>query len=94
MTEAPDERSAASPGLTERERRMLEFERSWWSYAGGRDAAVREQFGLTPADYHRALNALIDRPEALDHDPLLVRRLRRMRATRRDRRSRGIARSD
>lgn len=70
------------PTLTERERRILEFERSWWSYDGGRDAAVRDEFGLSPAEYHRALGALIDHPGALDHDPLLVKRLRRQRAAR------------
>ena len=79
--------TAATAGLGDRERRMLEFERSWWSLDGGRDEEIPRRFALSPADYHRALNDLIDRPEALAHDPLLVRRLRRLRAARRSRRS-------
>ena len=34
-----------------------------------------------------SLNALIDRPEALDADPMLVKRLRRQRSTRQQARS-------
>ncbi|MDQ1687428.1 MAG: hypothetical protein QOK42_403, partial [Frankiaceae bacterium] len=32
--------------------------------------------------YYQVLNALIDRPEALEFDPMLVKRLRRMRSAR------------
>nr|MBA2477365.1 DUF3263 domain-containing protein [Sporichthyaceae bacterium] len=32
--------------------------------------------------YYQVLNALIDRPEALAYDPMLIKRLRRLRATR------------
>jgi hypothetical protein len=83
-----------SSGLSDREQRMLVFERTWWSYDGGRDAAIREQFDVSPADYHRALGELIDRPEAADFDPLLVRRLRRRRTVRtRERSARRLERS-
>jgi hypothetical protein len=68
--------------LTERDRAMLAFERQWWKYAGGKEQAVREQFGLSPTRYYQVLNALIDRPEALAHDAMLVQRLRRQRQTR------------
>ena len=37
--------------------------------------------------YYQVLNALIDRPDALESDPMLVKRLRRMRATRQRARS-------
>jgi hypothetical protein len=70
-------------GLTDRERRVLELERCWWKYAGTKDEAVRDHVGMKLADYHQFLNALLDRPEALEHDPLLVKRLRRRRAARR-----------
>ena len=73
--------------LTETERQMLELERSWWKYAGAKETAVREQFDMSATRYYQVLNALIDRPEALEHDPLLVRRLRRLRATRQRQRS-------
>ena len=70
-------------GLTDRERRVLELERCWWKYAATKDEAVRDHAGMKLADYHQFLNALLDRPDALEHDPLLVKRLRRRRAARR-----------
>ena len=77
----------AAEGLTERDAAMLDFERQWWKYAGAKEQAVREQFDMSSTRYYQVLNALIDRPEALAHDPLLVRRLRRLRATRQRQRS-------
>ncbi|PPK97418.1 uncharacterized protein DUF3263 [Kineococcus xinjiangensis] len=74
-------------GLSARDARILEFERQWWKYAGAKDQAVREMFDLTPTRYYQLLNALIDTPEALAHDPMLVKRLRRMRSTRQRARS-------
>ncbi len=79
----PDEQ----PGLSDRDREILEFERQWWKYAGAKETAVREQFDMSATRYYQVLNALIDRPEALVVDPLLVRRLRRLRAARQRQRS-------
>jgi hypothetical protein len=77
-----------SPGeLTEREREILAFERQWWRYAGAKEQAVRDLFDLSATRYYQVLNALIDRPEALTHDPMLVKRLRRLRTTRQRQRS-------
>ena len=73
--------------LSETEREILAFERQWWKYAGAKESAVREKFEMSSTRYYQVLNALIDRPEALEHDPLLVRRLRRLRATRQRQRS-------
>jgi hypothetical protein len=73
--------------LVTRQADVLTFERSWWSHAGGKDDAIRDRFGVTAADYYRALTAIIDAPDALEYDPLLVRRLRRQRITRRRERS-------
>ena len=72
----------AGPSLGERDREILEFERQWWKYAGAKETAIRESFDMSATRYYQVLNALIDRPEALVEDPLLVRRLRRMRAAR------------
>jgi hypothetical protein len=47
---------------------------------------VRARFGLSPARYYQLLNRLIDRPEALEYDPMLVQRLRRLRESRRRKR--------
>ncbi|GAB3991631.1 DUF3263 domain-containing protein [Nocardioides marmoraquaticus] len=77
----------APSGLGERDAAMLDFERQWWKYAGAKEQAVREHFSMSSTRYYQVLNALIDRPEALEHDPLLVRRLRRLRATRQRQRS-------
>ena len=78
-----------APGgeLTAREREILAFERQWWKYAGAKEHAVRELFDMSGTRYYQLLNALIDRPEALAHDPMLVKRLRRMRQTRQRARS-------
>ena len=61
---------------------MLAFERQWWRRAGAKETAIRDRFGVPPTRYYQVLNALVDRPEALAADPLLVRRLRRLRAAR------------
>ena len=84
---APGERPAQPAGLTRREHEMLAFERQWWRHAGAKETAIREQFGVPPTRYYQVLNALVDRPAALAADPLLVRRLRRLRTARRQRRS-------
>jgi hypothetical protein len=73
--------------LTERDRAILEFERQWWKFAGAKEQAVREKFDMSSTRYYQVLNALIDKPEALEADPLLVRRLRRLRAARQRQRS-------
>jgi hypothetical protein len=74
-------------GLSERDGQILAFERHWWKYAGAKEQAIRDQFQMSATRYYQVLNALIDRPEALVHDPLLVKRLRRLRAARQRARS-------
>ncbi|HEX2031485.1 MAG TPA: DUF3263 domain-containing protein [Actinomycetota bacterium] len=72
------------PGsLDRRSRDILDFERGWWREPGPKERAIRERFGLSAARYYQLLNRLIDSPEALRHDPMLVKRLRRLRASRR-----------
>lgn len=68
--------------LSDRDRRILEFERQWWKFAGAKEQAVKELFDLSPTRYYQVLNALIDNPAALAADPMLVKRLRRMRSAR------------
>ncbi|KRC42618.1 MULTISPECIES: DUF3263 domain-containing protein [Oerskovia] len=86
LDEAGTETGTGS-GLSERDQQILAFERQWWKYAGAKEQAVRELFDMTATRYYQALNALIDSPEALAHDPMLVKRLRRMRSTRQRARS-------
>lgn len=73
--------------LSERDAEILSFERQWWKFAGAKEQAIRDKFEMSATRYYQLLNALIDRPEALAHDPLLVKRLRRLRATRQRNRS-------
>lgn len=75
--------------LSERDREILDFERRWWKYAGAKETAVREAFGMTSTRYFQVINALIDRPEALAYDAQLVGRLMRLRDARRGVRSSG-----
>ncbi len=79
--------SEPTDGLSRREHDILSFERDWWKYAGAKEEAIKERFALSATRYYQVLNALIDRPEALEADPLLVRRLRRLRAARQRQRS-------
>ena len=85
MTQARDDVEAVaddSGTLTQRDRDLLRFERQWWKYAGAKEQAVREQFDMSATRYYQLLNALIDTEDALAFDPLLVKRLRRLRSTR------------
>ena len=74
-------------GLDERAEKILAFERQWWKYAGAKEQAIRELFDMSATRYYQVLNALIDRPEAMTSDPMLVKRLRRLRAARQRARS-------
>ncbi len=74
-------------GLTRRDREILAFERQWWKYAGAKEQAIRELFDMSATRYYQVLNALIDNADALAADPMLVKRLRRLRATRQRQRS-------
>jgi hypothetical protein len=83
----PLDHAAAAALLSERDRSILEFERQWWKYAGAKEQAIRELFDMSATRYYQILNGLIDTAEALAFDPMLVKRLRRMRAARQRARS-------
>ena len=89
--------SAARPQddeLTPREAEILDFERQWWRLAGAKEQAVADRFGLSSTRYYQLLNGLIDRPAALRADPMLVKRLQRLRLQReRARSARRLGRS-
>jgi len=83
-----DALSAIVPsGLSERDLAVLTFERQWWKYAGAKEQAVRDLFDMSATRYYQVLNVLIDRPDAMAADPMLVKRLRRLRASRQRARS-------
>lgn len=80
----PPTRPSAGPQreLDPREREILAFEGQWWKYAGAKEQAVRELFDMSATRYYQILNTLLDKPEALAADPLLIKRLRRLRTSR------------
>lgn len=77
----------APVSLSDRDRAILEFERQWWKYAGAKEQAIRDLFDMSATRYYQIINTLIDSPEALAFDPMLVKRMRRMRASRQKARS-------
>ena len=85
---AKSERDSASsasstvPELSAREQSILSFERQWWKHAGAKEQAIRAEFGLSAARYYQLLNATLDAPGALVFDPMLVKRLQRLRDAR------------
>jgi hypothetical protein len=82
MTDDTTMTSTSEVTLDERDREMLDFEREWWRYAGAKEQAIRACFDLSTTRYYELLNRLIDRDDAVAYDPMLVKRLRRLRAQR------------
>ncbi|CAN5727526.1 MAG: DUF3263 domain-containing protein [Actinomycetota bacterium] len=80
-------RSDQSVDLTERDRQIIGFERQWWKHAGSKEQAIKELFEMSSTRYYQVLNQLIDSPDALAHDPMLIKRLRRLRSQRQKSRS-------
>ncbi|HEV2373351.1 MAG TPA: DUF3263 domain-containing protein [Streptosporangiaceae bacterium] len=68
--------------LSERDVRILDFERGWWRQPGAKEQAIAETLGLSATRYYQLLNEIIEQPEALRVDPVLVKRLRRQRIRR------------
>jgi hypothetical protein len=65
--------------LSDQDREVLDFEESWWTRPGAKAAGIRQRLGMSPTGYYRRLGELVDTSEALEHAPLVVRRLRRRR---------------
>jgi len=76
--------SPSARPLTDRERAILDFERSWWTGAAGpKEQAIRAMLGISSARYYEILSSLLDLPAAMDYDPLVIKRRRRNRDERR-----------
>jgi len=86
-----DTGSLARMPLTERDQAILDFERTWWTEPGTKAAAIQGTFRLSPTRYYQLLGDLVSSPEADAYDPLVVRRLRKLRSTRRRTRIEGSA---
>jgi Protein of unknown function (DUF3263) len=70
------------PPLSERDMRILTFERGIWRNQGAKERDIAEMLGITATRYYQLLNELIDSADALKFDPVLVKRLRAQRARR------------
>lgn len=73
--------------LTDRDRAILDFEARWFAaqwrrHAGAKEEAIRAELAMPPARYYQLLGRLIETTEAQQHDPMLVKRLRRLRDAR------------
>ncbi len=75
--------ASGSMELTDRDRAILDFERSWWAESGPKESLIRDKFELSATRYYQILNELVASDEAYEYDPLVVRRLRRLRDRRR-----------
>jgi hypothetical protein len=80
VEEAVSDRSGHDLPLTDNQRAILDFERRWWRQPGAKEQAIRENFKISPTRYYQTLNGILDLPEALGYDPVLVHRLLRLRA--------------
>ena len=83
-----DEENTSQEELTDFEKSVLEFERNWYVYGGAKDYAIRERFDMSASRYFHALGTLLDKPAAYIADPILIKRLRRIRESRQKERSR------
>ena len=69
--------------LSDRDRAILDFERTWWTQPGSKESRIREELALSSTRYYELLAGLVESPDAMSYDPLVVRRVRRLRAARR-----------
>jgi hypothetical protein len=76
--------------LTQLELSILAFERQWWRHAGAKESAIKETFNLAPAAYYQLLSVLIDNEVAYELEPMLIKRLRRLRDARSIKRAQGF----
>lgn len=68
--------------LTDRDRQILDFERSWWKHAGVKEQAIKDRFDMSATRYYQMLNDILEKPAALEYDAILVKRLKRLRTYR------------
>ncbi|WP_217181949.1 DUF3263 domain-containing protein [Streptomyces sp. AC495_CC817] len=73
--------------LTERDRAILAMETAWPRHSGAKEEVIRAQLGMSAARYYQLLGRLIESEVALEYDPLLIGRLRRIRDSRAVRRA-------
>lgn len=75
--------------LTQRDCAILDFESSWWAESGPKEQLILDRFELSATRYYQILNELLEMSAAYEYNPLVVRRLRRLRDRRRRARHEG-----
>ncbi len=83
----PLSQSQSATQLASDDAQMLDFEATWWKHQGSKESSIREEFGISSTRYYQRLNQLLDSEAALAYNPMLVKRLRRMRSSRQRARS-------
>ncbi len=82
-----DPTPARTAPLTSTNAHILALEQRAWRTPGAKAQAILNDLGMTETQYYQALDKIIDTPEALRADPVLVNRLRDQRARRTARRT-------
>ncbi len=72
-----------TPELLPHEKQLLDFAKRQYRYPGKQEQDIRDELDMSATTYWRKINDLLDRPEALAYNPVLVNRLRRLRGARR-----------
>ncbi|MGV1033849.1 MAG: DUF3263 domain-containing protein [Microbacteriaceae bacterium] len=67
--------------LSERDEQLLNFESRFPTPGVAKNDAIRTQLGLSPVRYYQMVSRAVDSVEALQHDPVLVHRVRRLGVT-------------
>ena len=84
--------ASSTDSLSDKDRRVLDFEGSWWLYPEPKDRAIPEYLGMSSTRYYQALRRLVDDDMAAAYAPLTVRRLRHIRRARYDRTAAAVLR--
>jgi hypothetical protein len=69
--------------LCERDRAVLDTERTWWLDGRSKTEVVRTQLSVSLSRYNQLLGDLLTNQDAEAYDPLVVRRIKRARERRR-----------
>lgn len=68
--------------MTDEDREILALERRWYARPGAKETAILAELGMSPVRYYQRLLSIVEDPEALAAEPVLVHRLRRLKERR------------
>ncbi|MEU9256652.1 DUF3263 domain-containing protein [Streptomyces sp. NPDC048270] len=81
--------ASAPTTLSEQDAALLDFEFRYWPRSaptapGPKEAAIRNELGISPTRYYQLLNNLLDCEAALARHPVVINRQRAVREIRRN----------